>query len=328
MNEQPIVAITIGDPCGIGPEVVVKALAAGDISARALLIGDAFVVEQTIALTKTALTVRPIDAPDQARFAPGCVDVLDPKTLRPEDVTPGKISPACGRAVTQWWETATGLAQSGKVAAIVKGPVNTEAIRQGAGPAQGAVEPGKTYLFLITGPLRVVHLTDHIPLSQVLGEIKLEKILKLIRLTHTSLRGWGVPDPRIGVAGFNPHAHGAEEEREIAPAVAQARREGINAAGPVPPDSLFRQCIEERYDCVVAHYHDQGHIAVKTWGFRGNCALILGAPYIRLSVAHGTAFDIAGRGIAGHESMWEAMRTAAWLAGGRGFPRAPLEKGF
>nr|MBA2689732.1 4-hydroxythreonine-4-phosphate dehydrogenase PdxA [Burkholderiales bacterium] len=287
--------------------------------------GDAGAVERVIALTRTSLTVRAIEALDQAQFAPRCVDVLDPKTLRPDDITMGKISPACGRAVTKWWEMATDLAQRGKVAAIVKGPVNSEAIEQGGGPAQNAVEPGKTYLFLITGPLRVAHLTDHIPLAQVLHEIKLERILKLLRLMHASLQGWGVAAPRIGVAGFNPHAHGKEEEAEIIPAVMQAQREGITATGPVPADSLFRQCIEGQYDCVLAHYHDQGHIAVKTWGFAGNCALLLGAPYIRLSVAHGTAFDIAGRGIADHASMHEAMRTAASLASGRGFPSPPLK---
>lgn len=322
MSANPIVAATIGDPCGIGPEVVIKAVAAGDIPARVLLIGDAWVVERALALTRTKLTLRPIDALEQARFAPGCVDVLDPKTLRPDDVTVGEVSAACGRAVTRWWELATGLAQTGKVAAIIKGPVNSEAIRAAGAAAGSAVEPGKTYLFLITGPLRVAHLTDHIPLREVLSELKAENILKLLRLLQTSLVEWGLRDPRIGVAGINPHATGAEEEREIIPAIAQAQREGIDATGPVPADSLFRQCLEQDYDCVVAHYHDQGHIAVKTWGFHGNCALILGAPYIRLSVAHGTAFDIAGRGVADHQSMWEALRTGAWLASGRGFPRA------
>lgn len=322
MNATPILATTIGDPCGIGPEVIVKAMAAGGIPARQFLIGDSWVVERAIALTRTKLTVRPVQSVDDARFEPGCIDVLDPKTLRPEDVTLGKISAACGRAVGQWWDIAESLARNGNVAAIVKGPVNSDAIRAaGVAAAPSAVEPGKTYLFLITGPLRVAHLTDHIPLRQVLSEIKAENILKLLRLLQASLVRWGVANPRIGVAGFNPHAHGTEDEQEIAPALAQARREGIDASGPVPADTLFRQCIEGSYDCVVAHYHDQGHIAVKTWGFRGNCALILGAPYLRLSVAHGTAFDIAGRGVADHASMSEAMRTAASLASGAGFPR-------
>lgn len=322
MSAKPVVATTIGDPCGIGPEVVIKAWAAGDIPAQQFLIGDPWVVERTIALTKAKLTVRPIRSVDDARFEPGRVDVLDPQTLRPEDVTVGKISSACGRAVSKWWDIAENLARSHKVAAIVKGPVNSDAIRAaGMKVAESATEAGKTYLFLVTGPLRVAHLTDHIPLRQVLNEVTTENVLKLLRLLHASLIKWGVAHPRIGVAGFNPHAHGTEDEHQIAPAIAQAKQEGIDATGPVPADSLFRQCIEGRYDCVIAHYHDQGHIAVKTWGFRGNCALLLGPPYIRLSVAHGTAFDIAGRGIADHESMWEAMRTAASLASGAGFPR-------
>jgi len=325
MRQHPIVATTLGDPCGIGPEVIVKALAAGDIPARSLLIGDAWIVERAIALIKTKLTVHPIDRIDEARFAPGTVDVLNTDTLQPAEVTPGQVSAACGRAVTRWWDIATDFARTGKVAAIVKGPVNSDAIRAAGAPAQSAVEPGKTYLFLITGPLRVAHLTDHIPLRDVLDQLTAENILKLLRLLQASLVQWGVRRPRIGVAGFNPHAHGIEDERAIAPAIAQAQRDAIDVAGPVPADSLFRQCIEGKYDCVVAHYHDQGHIAVKTWGFSGNCALILGAPYIRLSVAHGTAFDIAGRGVADATSMWEALRTAASLAGGQGFPQ-PREK--
>lgn len=323
MSAKPILATTIGDPCGIGPEVVIKAVAAGDIPARQFLIGDPWVVERTVALTKAKLTVRPVQSVDEARFEPGRVDVLDPQTLQPQDVTLGKISPACGRAVSKWWDIAESLARSGKIAAIVKGPVNSDAIRAaGIAVGESATVAGKTYLFLITGPLRVAHLTDHIPLRQVLHEITSENVLKLLRLLHASLTKWGLAAPRIGVAGFNPHAHGTEDEREIAPAITQAKQEGINATGPVPADSLFRQCIEGGYDCVIAHYHDQGHIAVKTWGFRGNCALLLGAPYLRVSVAHGTAFDIAGRGIADPASMWEAMRTAASLASGAGFPRS------
>lgn len=322
MTKAPIVATMVGDPCGIGPEVVVKALASGEVPGRTLLVGDARVVESAIALTKAPLSARKVESIEQARFEPGCLDVLDPGGLRPEDVTPGRVSAACGRAVTLWWEIATDLAKNGRVSAAVKAPVNSEAIRQAGGATPEAVQSGQTYLFLITGPLRVVHLTDHIPLRQVLAQIKQEKILDLIRLTHDSLRRWGIAHPKIAVAGINPHAQGEEEQREIEPAVAQARASGVDAVGPVSPDSVFRQCTEGAYDCVLAHYHDQGHIAVKTWKFTGNCAIVLGAPYLRVSVAHGTAFDIAGKGIADPRSMVEAMKTAATLAAGQGFPRA------
>jgi 4-hydroxythreonine-4-phosphate dehydrogenase len=310
----------IGDPTGIGPEVVIKALADGVGPARQLLVGDAQVVRDAIALTKAPLTVHAISAFDDARFEPGCVDVLDPGTLDRREVTIGQLSAACGRAVTEWWNITTQLARDKRVGAIVKAPVNSEAIRLGGGSPVGTA-PVTTYLFLITGPLRVVHLTDHIPLRDVFSHLRQDEILQLIRLTHDSLRAWGIAAPRIGVAGINPHAYGDEERLEIGPAIETARELGIDAQGPVSPDSLFRLCSEGAYDCVIAHYHDQGHIAVKTWRFDGNCAVMLGEPYLRVSVAHGTAFDIAGRGIADHRSMAAAMKTAAMLAAGQGFPR-------
>lgn len=322
MNQKPIVATMIGDPCGIGPEIVVKALAEASAPVHHLLLGDARAVAAAVALAKAPFAVRPISALEQARFEPGCLDVLDPGTLDPRDVTVGRVSAGCGRAVTEWWGTATGLARAGRVAAIVKAPVNGEAIRLAGAPAQPGVEPGRTFLLLVTGPLRVVHLTDHIPLREVFGHLRQDRVLDLIRMTHESLRRWGIARPRIGVAGINPHACGDEEKQEIAPAIEAARAAGIDAQGPVPPDSLFRQCVEGEYHCVIAHYHDQGHIAVKTWRFEGNCAVLLGEPFLRLSVAHGTAFDIAGQGRADHRSMASAINTAAALAAGQGFPAA------
>jgi 4-hydroxy-L-threonine phosphate dehydrogenase PdxA len=320
LNQVPIVATMIGDPCGIGPEVVVKALADGLHPARHLLVGDAQVVRDAISLTRTPLSIRVVSAFEDARFEAGCLDVLDPGTLDRRQVVAGQLSAACGRAVTEWWNITTELAREKKVAAIVKAPVNSEAIRLGGGASSGN-PAATTYLFLITGPLRVVHLTDHIPLRDVFAHVRKDRILKLIELTHESLRAWGIAAPKIGVAGINPHAYGDEEKAQIAPAIESARSNGIDAQGPVSPDSLFRLCSEGIYDCVIAHYHDQGHIAVKTWRFDGNCALMLGEPYLRVSVAHGTAFDIAGQGIAEHRSMAAAIRTAAMLASGQGFPQ-------
>jgi 4-hydroxy-L-threonine phosphate dehydrogenase PdxA len=320
LNHLPIVATMIGDPCGIGPEVVIKALAEGVGPARQLLVGDAQVVRDAIALTQAPFTVRAVSAFDDAHFEPNCLDVLDPGSLHPADVTIGEVSAACGRAVTQWWNLTTELARDKRVAAAVKGPSNSEAIRLG-GSASAGMAAATTYLFLITGPLRVVHLTDHIPLRDVFLHLRKDKILQLIRLTHDSLRAWGIAAPRIGVAGINPHAYGDEERQEIGPAIESARALGIDTQGPISPDSLFRLCSEGAYDCVIAHYHDQGHIAVKTWRFDGNCAVVLGEPFLRVTVAHGTAFDIAGRGIADHRSMAAAMTTAAMLAAGQGFPR-------
>jgi 4-hydroxythreonine-4-phosphate dehydrogenase len=263
------------------------------------------------------LAVRKIDNVAAARFLPGVLDVLDPGTLQPQEIERGRITAASGRAVVQWWQLASKLALAKEVGAAVKGPVSKEAIALGVGSQP---EEAPTYLFLITGhALRVAHLTDHVPLSQAIATVTQANVLQLIELVDASLRSWGFAQPRIGVAGINPHAQGLEETREIAPAVAQARALGIDASGPISPDTVFRQGIEGVYDCIVAHYHDQGHIAIKTWKFDGNCALNLGSPFIRLSVPHGPGFDIAGRGVADSRSMLQALRTAASLAAGRGF---------
>ena len=315
-----IVGVTIGDPCGIGPEVVIKALSGGPVPGKLVLIGDERVVRHAIALTGAPLSVRVVDSIARARFEPGCIDLIDDGMLEPGDVTPGQVSAACGRATVRWWDTATGLADANKLAAIVKAPINSQAQRLGAGKDVPTSQSGKTHLFLVTGLLRVVHLTDHLTLRAMLDQVKMQNVLDLIRLTDLSLKRWGIERPRIGVAGLNPHCYGPEDESEIAPAVKQALAEGICALGPVSPDSVFRQCLEGQYDCVLAHYHDQGHIAVKTSHFSGNCALLLGHPYIYASVAHGTAFDIAGKGIADHMAMASALKTAAMLADGKGFP--------
>ncbi|MGD9945028.1 MAG: PdxA family protein [Burkholderiaceae bacterium] len=318
--EEALVVVTIGDPCGVGPEVIVKALADASAPGRVLLVGCADAVRQAVSCTGSALRVRPLQAAGEARFERGCLDVLDAGDLAAADYRLGEPSAAVGRAVVRWWEIATGLAGAGQADAVVKGPVSKEVIRLGLGEVPAEPE---TFLLLVTGtPLRVAHLSDHVPLSQALARVTATNVLALIRLVHRSLRSWGIASPRIGVAGLNPHAQGREEDEEIGPAVQQARSEGIAVQGPVSPDTIFRQGTDGEYDCIVAHYHDQGHIAVKTWKFDGNCALNLGSPFLRLSVPHGPAFDIAGRGVADSRSMLEALRTAAALGAGCGFPAA------
>ena len=319
----PTIGIVIGDPAGIGPEVVVKALLQQKPEANVVLVGSSEVVKMAVDLLKAPFEVHPIKNLDDARFTEGVLEVWDPQTLSRQDFELAKVSAACGKAVALWLDMANKAAEEGRLQATIMGPVNTEALKMANALEQiVSAETGKTYLFLITGPLRVVHLTDHIPLKRVvLNEVKKDKILKLIRLVDQSLKQWGIANPRIAMAGLNPHAYGEEEEQEIKPAMAVAEKEGINVIGPVPPDSVFRQCIDGQYDIVIAHYHDQGHIAVKSWGFSGNCALILGTPFLHLSVAHGTAFDIAWQGKADHTMMFSAIRTAASLANGNGFPK-------
>lgn len=323
MSSKPIVATMIGDPCGIGPEVVVKSIALGGVHeiCRPLVVGSTESVQQTVDMLKLKHTVRRVmDVDDAVGLDPAVIDVYDTGQLDPKFITLAKANRECGLASAAWLKEMEVLAMAGKVQATIMGPINTDALKMADKfDAVVGVEVGKTYLFLITGPLRVVHLTDHIPLRQVCDIISPDLVYKALRTMHDDFSRWGIPKPRIVVAGLNAHAYGDEDKYQIAPGVEKAKAEGIDVTGPAPPDSVFRWCIDGRYDAVLCMFHDQGHIAVKTWGFVGNCAMILGTPYIHMSVAHGTAFDIVGKGIANHEMMLTSMRHAASLGSGKGF---------
>ena len=324
MDEKPLIAITQGDPCGIGPEVVAKALAEGAAYAvaRPVVIGCAESLEAGAKVAGAPLRVRRISSLDGAGTDPGAIDVLDEGRLDPKHIAPGRVVPECGRANGAWLATAAALCGEGRAAGTVMAPVNAEALARGgaAGQFLGTDETSR-YLTLLSGPLRVVHVFDHVPLEDVCRRVSPELVERAVAKTHACLSQWGIASPRIAVSGLNPHAHGRQEREAIAPGVERARAQGIDATGPIAPDTVFRHCIEERYDVVVAMCHDQGHIAVKTWGFAGNCALFLGAPYLFLSVGHGTAFDIVGRGVADASMIRAAILQAASLASGRGFLR-------
>jgi 4-hydroxy-L-threonine phosphate dehydrogenase PdxA len=322
MHNKPVVATMIGDPCGIGPEVVVKSLALGGMyeRCRPLVVGSTEAVQQAVDMLGLKLKVRRVSDVEGAGLDPAVLDVYDTGQLDPKFITPAKANAECGLASAAWLKEMDQLALAGKVQATIMGPINTDALKMaGKFDEVVGVEVGKTYLFLITGPLRVVHLTDHIPLRQVCDIISPDLVYKALRTIHDDFTRWGIPNPRIVVAGLNAHAYGDEDKHQIAPGVEKAKAEGVNVTGPAPPDSVFRWCIDGQYDVVLAMFHDQGHIAVKTWGFVGNCAMILGMPHIHMSVAHGTAFDIVGKGIASHEMMLTALRQAASLAAGKGF---------
>ena len=316
----------IGDPAGIGPEVVAKALATGepyDVS-RPVLIGSVEAMEHALEITGVNMTVRKVDSPAEAGNDRTVMDVLDSGLLGRNDYELGVESAACGVATAAWMGEMKDYAESGAVQGTIMGPINSGSLMLAdkLGSLMGD-ESRETYLTLFTGPLRIVHLTDHEPLRQVSDLITKEKVYKVLGLMHESFSGWGVENPRIGVAGFNAHAMGEEDANEIAPGVEMAKADGINATGPISPDTVFRHCIDGVYDIVLAMYHDQGHIAVKTYGFVGNCAMFLGLPFLQMSVAHGTAFDIVGQNIASHEMILMAMTQTASLAAGDGF--APIE---
>jgi 4-hydroxythreonine-4-phosphate dehydrogenase len=325
-----VIAVTAGDAAGIGPEVVLKAFAAPELyqEARPLVIGPAAVLAAQAEHFNSQLKLRTVANAADARGEPGALDVLDTGNLQPDEVTFGEVGAACGKAAMQAIEKGVDLAVRGEVAAVVTAPINKEAVKAAGYPDTGHMRymarltnSERYAAMLIAGTLRVVHLTDHYSLKDAAGMITRERILSQLGLIDRSFRSRGTA-PRIGVAAVNPHGgdgglFGREEIEEIGPAVAQAREEGIDARGPFPADSVFVRALHGEFDVVLAMYHDQGHIAIKVHDFERSLAVTLGLPFIRTSVDHGTAFDIAGKGIADARSMGEAFRLAVSLVHGR-----------
>ncbi len=336
IDTRPAVAVTMGDPCGIGPEVVARALSDPRVYAacRPLVVGNTLAMQQAVALTGARLRVNPLEDQRDTGRDPAAIDLLDPGNLDPAHITPGQISPQCGRASMEWVAKAARLALDGKVAALATAPLNKEAASLAGYRAIGHMEllqelsgAETVATMLMAKNLRVVHLTTHRSLRLACDYVKKDRILQFLQLTHDSFVGWGTANPRIGVAALNPHGSdggllGSEEEDEIAPAVEAARDRGIDAIGPVPADAIFHQATEGLYDVVLAMFHDQGHIPVKVYGFVESVTVNLGLPFVRTSVDHGTAFDIAGQGVADPTSMLQAIRIAVALAKGDGLPAA------
>ena len=331
-DSKPAIAITMGDPCGIGPEVVVKALADPGVyaSCRPLVVGNIYAMERALEITGLPLRLNEPRDPSSAGQDPQVIDVLDIKNLNPEDITVGEISPACGKAAMEWVTRAGELAVEGIVAGLATAPLNKEAASLAGYQSIGHMEllqelTGAKIVatMLLAKNLRVVHLSTHRSLRIACDYVKQDRILDFLQLTHDSFVNWGFPHPKIGAAALNPHGSdggllGNEEAEEIAPAVAVARERGIDVTGPVPADVIFHQAIQGRYDAVLAMFHDQGHIPVKVYGFEESITANLGLPFVRTSVDHGTAFDIAGQGIASAVSMLESIRLAVGLAQGNG----------
>jgi 4-hydroxythreonine-4-phosphate dehydrogenase len=329
---RPIIAITIGDPAGIGPEVVVKALSDKSLydMCRPFLIGESAAVRAAITVTQSNLKLHPIEHASESTGKSGTIDILDMHNLDWAQVKMGQISADCGRASMEYLKMAMQLAMNHEITAMVNAPINKEATMLAGYTGLGHLEymaqatRTKTYAtMLATGNLRCVHLTTHYSLKEACDRVKKDFILSRLILTDESFRQWGFGKPVIGVAALNPHGgeggmFGREEIEEITPAVQEAARLGIDARGPFPADSIFNRAIKGEFDVVLVMYHDQGHIAVKVHGFEKSVSVALGLPFLRTSVDHGTAFDIAGKGIANAESIEEAIKTAVWLSQGKG----------
>lgn len=334
-TDIPRIAITMGDPCGIGPEVLAKSLSSGELNRTCLpiVIGNASIMREALRLINKDTEVTEIETTNHAVQSPSTIYVIDSHNLNPRDVTVGQVSPTCGKAVMEWVTMAAKMAINNDVEAICTAPINKAAASLAGYKAIGHMEllqevsnAPKVSTMLISRGLMVVHLTTHRSLKIACDYVKKALILSTLNLTQLEFNRWGMPNPRIGVAALNPHASdngllGTEEANEIAPAIVEAQNIGINAVGPIPADILFPHAIQDRYDVTLAMYHDQGHIPIKVHGFETSITVNLGLPFIRTSVDHGTAFDIAGKGIADHRSMIEAIKTAVDLSMGRGLPK-------
>jgi 4-hydroxythreonine-4-phosphate dehydrogenase len=325
---RPIVAITMGDAAGVGPEIIVRALAAEHVyqTCRPLVIGDAARLEQAAGIVGKPIAVRRVVATGEARFELGTIDCVDLALIPPE--TPfGQLSAVCGDAAYQFIDRAVKLAMAREVDAICTAPLNKEALHAG-----GHIYPGHTELLaeltgtpevsmMLSSPqLKVIHVTSHIGLLDAIEKIEPKLVGRVIGRIHDTLQRSGIENPRIGVCGINPHAgeNGlfgrGEEGTKIIPAIEAAMAKGIDVEGPLPADTLFFRAARGDFDGVVAMYHDQGHGPVKVMGLESGVNVTIGLPVIRTSVDHGTAFDIAGKGVADEGSLIEALRQAIALA--------------
>ncbi|OGO31856.1 MAG: 4-hydroxythreonine-4-phosphate dehydrogenase PdxA [Chloroflexi bacterium RBG_16_56_11] len=328
---RPIIAVTMGDAAGIGPEIAARALALGEISAicRPILVCSGAVMSGVINMLKSPVKLRPVSGAGDVRGLKGTIDIIDLHNLDPVDFTIGRVCQTCGRASMEYVAAAAEMAIKGEARAMVTTPINKEAtVRAGYGDIghlEYLARLTKTREYatmLVSDPLRVVHLTTHHSLKEACSLVTRERITARLKLIQESFGRWGITRPRIAVAALNPHGgegglFGREEIEQISPAIAVAVASGIDARGPLPADSVFIRTLGGEFDVVLAMYHDQGHIPIKVHNFEKSVSVALGLPFIRTSVDHGTAFDIAGRGIANHRSLVEAIKLAVNLTKGK-----------
>lgn len=341
MRERPILGITMGDPASIGPEISVKALAKPEIyeKCRPLLIGDAKVMKNAVKIVglQDQIQVHAVNKVENALFTYGTIDVYDMDIVDLERLVFGKVSKLGGEAAFQYVKKVIDLAMSGEVDATVTNALNKEAINLAGHHYSGHTEiyaeftqTNKYTMLLAHHNLRIVHVSTHVSLREACDRAKKARIVDVIHIANDACKSLGITEPRIAVAGLNPHCgenglFGTEEIEEIIPAVEETKAEGINVDGPIPPDTVFSRARGGMYDIVVAMYHDQGHIPLKVIGFVYNdekkewnavegVNVTLGLPIIRTSVDHGTAFEHAGFGDANELSLMNAMDYAITLA--------------
>ncbi|WP_194241276.1 4-hydroxythreonine-4-phosphate dehydrogenase PdxA [Bacillus fonticola] len=328
MSNRPIIGITMGDAAGIGPEIIVKSLENGDVykQSRPLVIGDTAILERAVDFVGGTSRIRAIADVSEAKFEKGTIDCLSLNLLDTGSQI-GKVSKEAGHAAFKYVEKAIDLAKNGDIQAICTAPLNKEAMQLAGHQYPGHTEilaeltGTKDYSMMLSAPqLKVIHVTTHVGIVDAVKLINPERVYNVIKLAHDTLTKSGVEQPKIAVCGINPHAgenglfgYGEEEEKVI-PGVKRAQQEGIEVQGPLPADTLFFRTVRGDFDIVVAMYHDQGHGPIKVLGLDAGVNITVGLPIIRTSVDHGTAFDIAGKGIADERSLLEALRQAIELA--------------
>ena len=353
MNEKPIVGITMGDPAGNGPEITVKALAHEELydRCRPIVVGDAKMIEQAARFVgRPDIRIHRCQKVEDALFAPGTIDVLHLELIPDAaSFSIGKVSAEGGNAAFQCVKKVIELALAGEVDATCTNALNKEAMNMALEQDHGKHSDGYTHfdghteiyaaytkkytMMLAHHDLRVVHVSTHVSLREACERVKKARVLEVIEIADKACRDMGIENPRVAVAGLNPHCgenglFGTEELEEIGPAIKEAKEKGINAIGPIPPDSVFSEALGGWYDIVVCMYHDQGHIPLKTVGFVYDreaqswkavegVNVTLGLPIIRTSVDHGTGFALAGKGTSNELSLVNAIDYAVCMAKGR-----------
>jgi len=322
---KPVIGIPMGDPAGIGPEIIMKALKNERIYeiCSPIVIGNVDVLRKIEEVVQTGLSFHVIAMPQEGKYSYGTVDVISMDNLDMETLEYGKVQAQAGRASFEYIEKTVSLANAGSIDAIATTPINKEAIKAAKVDFIGHTEmlaelthtEDPLTMFQVHG-MRVFFLSRHVSLRKACDAVKKDKVADYIVRCDLALQALGLSKRFIAVAGLNPHngehgLFGDEEVTEIEPAVKEAQSKGIHVVGPIPADSVFSQALKGKYDAVLSLYHDQGHIATKTVDFEKTIALTIGMPFLRTSVDHGTAFDIAGKGVAGSVSMEEAIRLAA-----------------
>lgn len=339
-SNKPIIAITMGDPASIGPEITVKACMDSELymCCRPLIIGDVLMIQEAInTLGATKLAIHRVEEPEQGNYTYGTIDIISTSSFQSGEIGIGKVSGKAGKAAYDYIEKAIQLALEGRVAATVTNAINKEALKLAGFPFAGHTEiyatltkSPKYAMLLVHDTLRVVHVSTHVSLREACERVTKERVYEVLQLANQACNELGISNPTIGVAGLNPHAgenglFGHEEIDSIIPAIQKANEEGLNIEGPIPPDTIFSKAKGGGYDMVIAMYHDQGHIPLKLEGFKYDHTtgawsevkgvnITLGLPIIRTSVDHGTAFDQAGKGTASEKSLKNAIMYAVRLA--------------